>query len=214
LNFNTTDGNPFSTYSLCVDGKILFQASYEEMDQHTKRIDLLFPRYSRIHPPHYTYNLHLHTHTERCYAGFMDEFTYAENTSHCFNIDEELLERLFEQKSEIKIVFQHVDIAIEIPKVDVPHQCFTLDGVSFKPTHPRGRRVPILNLSWFCDLALALLQCGVAPYVLLDIIDYICAMRSTLVWPYNRTGFETESQHCHYRKIKCVERIQRRLNVY
>ena len=55
-----------------------------------------------------------------------------------------------------------------------------------------------------CNIALALLECNVAPYVALDIIDFYAAgIDSNL-------RFETAAAHDHYKKIRRIEAIQRR----
>jgi len=63
----------------------------------------------------------------------------------------------------------------------------------------------LLNLSFLCDLALALLQKDVAPYVVLDIFNMLIDTSTS--------NFEIEANRHHYKKIKMVEEVQRRLRL-
>jgi hypothetical protein len=65
--------------------------------------------------------------------------------------------------------------------------------------------ISLLNLTWLCDLALALLQKDVAPYVVLDIFN--------MLLDTSMSNYETEAKRYHYKKIKMVEEVQRRLRL-
>jgi hypothetical protein len=61
---------------------------------------------------------------------------------------------------------------------------------------------PLLNLSMLCETALALLECDVAPYVVLDIVNMLFT---------DRVNYKTASSRNHYKKIKTIEEVQRRV---
>jgi hypothetical protein len=64
----------------------------------------------------------------------------------------------------------------------------------------------LLNLTWLCDMALLLFEVDVAPYVAIDIIDMLLGLDSVC-----GLDFATASNQNHFKKIKTVEAVQRRL---
>jgi WD40 repeat protein len=68
--------------------------------------------------------------------------------------------------------------------------------------------IQLVPVRWLCAVALALLESTMAPYVLLDVIDFLLAGNPN----YGSTSFDTESAFYHHRKISLIERVQKRLN--
>jgi WD40 repeat protein len=64
---------------------------------------------------------------------------------------------------------------------------------------------PFVAYSWLCNMALILLSRNVAPYVVLDIIDMLVADKA------QRLSFVEVATYDHFKRIKLIERVQRKL---
>jgi hypothetical protein len=65
------------------------------------------------------------------------------------------------------------------------------------------KMLSLLNLSWLCETALALRECDIAPYVVLDTLNMLI--------DDGQSDYETIANRNHFKKIKMVEAVQRRL---
>jgi hypothetical protein len=67
---------------------------------------------------------------------------------------------------------------------------------------------PLIDIRLLHSVALALLQAGVAPYVVLDIVDFLLATTTGTC-----SSFSEATEHLHLFKITAITRLQQRIKL-